>query len=49
MDVSAEELIQMFQARFPREFEIAVLTVQNTKMQQQQQRLQDRVDESETE
>ncbi len=34
-DVTAAEVIQVFQARFPREFEIAVLTVQNTKLRQQ--------------
>lgn len=32
-----EEVISVFQQRFPREYEVAVLTVQNAKMRQAMQ------------
>lgn len=35
VEVTAQEVVEVFQARFQREFEIAVLTVQNAKLQQQ--------------
>ena len=36
VEVTAQEVVEVFQARFPREFEIAVLSVQNAKLQQAQ-------------
>lgn len=35
MNVSTEEVLAMVQTRFPHEFEICVLAVQNQKLQQQ--------------
>ena len=35
MNVSTEEVLAMIQTRFPHEFEICVLAVQNQKLQQQ--------------
>ena len=36
VEVTAQEVVEVFQARFPREFEIAVLSVQNAKLQEAQ-------------
>ena len=35
MNVTHEEVIAMMQSRFPKEFEICVLAVQNQKLQQE--------------
>lgn len=35
MDVTAQEAVALMQNRFPKEFEICVLAVQNQKLQQQ--------------
>jgi len=35
MNVSHEEVIALMQSRFPKEFEICVLAIQNQKLQQQ--------------
>ena len=35
MNVTAEEVVAFMQSRFPKEFEICVLAVQNEKLQQQ--------------
>ena len=35
MDVTAQEVVALMQNRFPKEFEICVLAVQNQKLQQQ--------------
>lgn len=35
VEVTAQEVVEVLQARYPRELEIAVLTVQNAKLQQQ--------------
>jgi hypothetical protein len=35
MNVTAEEVVALMQSRFPKEFEICVLAIQNQKLQQQ--------------
>ena len=35
MDVTADEAVQVFKDRYPTEFELCVLLIQNIKMQQQ--------------
>lgn len=35
VEVTAEEVVQLFKDRYPTEFELCVLLIQNIKMQQQ--------------